>query len=91
MLDLKVSYSFFKSPYFEKKLKGITCLKDTLNKIENKKITAKDYYKWALEIGLVKEICDDNTHVEIIKRASEIIKLFCENKVLTSHALDLIW
>jgi hypothetical protein len=35
-----------------------------------KKISAKEFYEWALEVNLIKEICDDNTHVEIIKRAS---------------------
>lgn len=44
-----------------------------------------------MKVGLLKEICNDNTHVEMIKRASEIIKLLCENKVLTTSALDLIW
>lgn len=54
MLDLKISYQYFKSPYFEKKLKGITCLKDSLYRIDLKRITTKEYYDWALSVGLSK-------------------------------------
>jgi len=84
-LDLELSYRYFKSPFFEKKLKGLSSLKEQLELIGRGKehLSPSDYFAWTMQNNFLQEVFGDGMHPELLKRAYEVLKLFCEQKTLT--------
>lgn len=78
-LDLELAYRYFKSPYFEKKLKGITSLKDQLELIGRGKenMVPYDFFEWTQKNNFLQDVFGDGMHQELLKRAYEVLKLFC--------------
>lgn len=44
-----------------------------------------------MKSGFLKEVFGDSIHVEFLKRATEILKLFCEKKLMNEDVVNLIW
>jgi hypothetical protein len=68
--DLELSYKYFKSPFFEKKIKGLVSLREILELITKGKehLTAADYFAWSMKNNFLQEIFGDSIHPELLKR-----------------------
>lgn len=52
---------------------------------------AEDLAAWILDNDILGIILDENTHAELLKRCSYIIKFLGERNKLSTHVLDLLW
>lgn len=91
---------FLKSPYLEKRVKGISEIKEFTEKIRAETIGAKirtsiqkDYLtKWIRENKILElSLLGDSVHPELIKRCSEIAVFLCKNNAFSNDMIDKIW
>lgn len=56
-----------------------------------KYISAESLRDWLLEQKVIEIIFGENTHTEIVKRASSILKFLANESSLPAEAIDLVW
>ncbi|OMJ74578.1 hypothetical protein SteCoe_26477 [Stentor coeruleus] len=97
-VDLGLALKLLKCPYMEKKLKGLSEIKDFIENISEKESSVKRKYKflnsevlarWIIE-NKVLETVVENAHEEMIKRLSCVFIFLAENQKLETSHLDLI-
>lgn len=93
--QLALGLKFLRSPFLEKRVKGVTEIKDILERFETTKrrLVSKDFLvKWLQENQILEMLLlGDSVHPELIKRAGEIGVFLCRNSVFQSEMIDKIW
>jgi ubiquitin carboxyl-terminal hydrolase 9/24 len=85
-IDLNLALKFLKSPFLEKKLKGLNEINEIIEKVDNHEFqnTDKTYYltpnilaDWLIS-NKILEMLIGELHIEILKRCPEVIKFLCK-------------
>lgn len=97
-IELGLALKLLKCPYMEKKLKGLSEIKELIEGVSEKEPSGKRKYKflnsevlakWIVE-NKVLETVVENAHEEMIKRLSCVLIFLAENKKLKTFHLYLI-
>ena len=98
-LHLEIALKYFRSPFLEKKLKGITEIKEISEKVDASMcatdnsqrtinyLTSDIYINWIAKERVLETLLGDSIHIELIKRCHDIIKFLCK---YNRFPLDLI-
>lgn len=95
--DLCLILKFFKSPYMEKRLKGLNEIKELVERVtksswgrESSWLTAKYLSEWITNEQIVQQILS-YSHPEMLKRVSDILIFLFKNDLLSNEHLELLW
>jgi hypothetical protein len=90
-----LSLKFIKAPFLEKRVKGVTDIKEMIERVENN--TSKAWTRGTL----VSWICDncvvemlllgENVHSELVKRCGDLVVFLIRNHALMVDMIDRIW
>lgn len=100
--ELNFSLKLLKSPYLQKKIKGMTHLKDiierlepTYEKLETKKrlkfYTQEKLRAYFISNKILEFILGENFHIEVFKRSVPFLKFLASSGGLTNEQLDSLW
>jgi ubiquitin carboxyl-terminal hydrolase 9/24 len=93
--QLVISLKFLKSPYLEKRVKGVTEIKDLTERIELMKkrtISRAELVKFIKENQILETLLlGDSVHCELVKRCSEIVIFLTRNNAFAVDMIDKIW
>jgi ubiquitin carboxyl-terminal hydrolase 9/24 len=91
--ELTLSLKFFQSPYLEKRIRGLNDIKDTAKLASHKAQHSKAgaLAAWVVEARLIDAIFGENPHIELVKRACDLLSLLAQHSLLTVNHLDMIW
>lgn len=92
---MSISLKFLKSPYLEKRVKGVTEIKDLTEKIDGMKkrsISKNDLVKFIKENNIIETLLlGDSVHSELIKRCADIVVFLSRNNAFPVDMIDKIW
>jgi len=91
---LQFFLKMIQSPYFEKKLRGITDVNKKIERISNMKRDegeAKKLVEWIINSNVLKLIYNENSHPEIMKKGVEMLIFLAKNKAITKELIDIVW
>jgi hypothetical protein len=98
-IDLNLALKFLKSPFLEKKLKGLNEINEIIEKVDNHEFQNADktYYltpsilaDWLIS-NKILEMLIGELHIEILKRCPEVIKFLCKQQSFPLNLLDNLW
>jgi hypothetical protein len=104
--SLKIALKRFQSPIVEKRINGISVINEkaahlrrsqypsySINKANLWLGNAESMVSWLEENRVFESIFEDieKSHVEIIKRSSDIVKLYTTENRLSEQKLDMMW
>ena len=98
VLELNLALRFLICPFMEKKLKGLTEIKEIIESMTDKDLNIRRRYRFLTSESLAKwivsnriiEIVLENSHEEMVKRVSSIFIFLASTKYLTNEHLDLL-
>ena len=95
---LQLSLKLIRSPYLEKRLKGLADIKERIRDFESsqrpfcwKYYTPERLLAWMKEVSLLSLLLNEDTHAEIIKRLAPILSFFASHKSMSAEVLDRLW
>lgn len=92
--EMKITLKFMKSESLEKRLNAITEIKKMVEQAEGDRmgdIDEKFLLDWVLKNNILQSILSENTHSEIIKRASPIFGFLARRNAISIGVLDVLW
>jgi len=102
ILELQIAMKLITCPFLEKRVKGINELNEIINKVkaravnsltqvQSKWLTSSILVEWLEVNNVVATLFSENSHLEIIKRSSDVLAFIGGCNKLTERHLDLIW
>jgi ubiquitin C-terminal hydrolase len=101
LLELQINLKLVTCPFLEKRVKGMNELSEIINRLKPKSagveykparwLTSGALVKWLEANNVVELLFSENSHLELIKRASEVLAFISSCNKLTERHLDLIW
>jgi hypothetical protein len=91
---LQFFLKMIQSPYFEKKLKGVTDINEkisNLNYTKGDEEEVKKFLEWIMNSNVLKLIYNENSHPEIMKKGVGILIFLAKNKAITKELIDIVW
>jgi ubiquitin carboxyl-terminal hydrolase 9/24 len=98
--ELALSLKFFQSPYLEKRIRGLHDIKSMVERVKPIKgargaqaryLTGSSLADWILEVRLIETVFGENPHIELVKRASDLLVLLAQFSRLSVEHLEMIW
>jgi hypothetical protein len=102
-MELDLALKQIKCKYMERRIKGLNEIKDFIKKtsghyrshqgrviVTTKWLNQDHLVRWILDQNLVKILIIDYSHVEVIKRCSDILKFLAKRNSLYDEHIDLI-
>ena len=97
--ELNLALKLLKCPFMEKKLKGLSEIKEIIECVTNKDPAIRRRYRFLKPESLAKwiakrkvlEIIIEDSHVELFKRISNVLIFLANHKQLMPEHIDLIW
>jgi len=96
MLD--VSIKRFRCPMVERRLNGLQYIQDLTNAISKGNyrcqgwLTPKILVEWLSEQQVLEGcLTIHHPHPEMIKKAADLVKFLCSERMMTSYHMDLVW
>ncbi|CAD8073216.1 unnamed protein product [Paramecium primaurelia] len=100
-IQLQLSLKFLKSSFLEKRVKGISEIKDFTEKLKfdqqtnlkfRSSINKDDLIKWISQNKILDyTLLGDSVHPELIKRSSDVAVFLCRNQAFQIDYIDKIW
>ncbi len=101
-LDLLLALKLLRCPFLEKKLKGITEIKEISERVDfaqspyeqdkgTKYLTPDLLTQWILDNQVVQLLLGDSIHMEIIKRCHEVLKFLIKYNKFPLSIIDTIF
>ena len=92
---MTIALKFLKSPYLEKRVKGVTEIKDLTERIDGIKkrsISKIELVKFIKENQIIETLLlGDSVHCELIKRCADIVVFLSKNNAFAIEMIDRIW
>eukprot|EP00826_Nyctotherus_ovalis_P021903 TRINITY_DN17151_c0_g1_i3.p1 TRINITY_DN17151_c0_g1~~TRINITY_DN17151_c0_g1_i3.p1 ORF type:complete len:250 (+),score=62.47 TRINITY_DN17151_c0_g1_i3:839-1588(+) len=91
--EMQITLKFLQSESLEKRLNGIGEIKRLVERAENLPESDNENFllDWILRNHILEIILHENTHSEIIKRASPIFAFLARKNVVNTNMLDTLW
>mmetsp|Transcript_26181 Transcript_26181/g.46675 ORF Transcript_26181/g.46675 Transcript_26181/m.46675 type:complete len:2194 (-) Transcript_26181:2-6583(-) len=98
--ELNLALKLIACPYLEKRVKGMNELNETIIKVKNRSpdpnkackwLTTTSLMVWIESTRLVELLFSESSHLELIRRSTEVIAFISSCNRLTDRHLDLIW
>lgn len=102
LIELQISLKLITCPFLEKRVKGINELNEIIAKVKaktansqtlkpSKWLTTQALIDWLEANNIVALLFSENSHLEIIKRSSDVLAFISASNRLTERHLDSIW
>ncbi|CAG9315438.1 USP34_5 [Blepharisma stoltei] len=102
MAELDIAVKCLKSPYFEKRIKGLNEIKDMAERVMQRGVFVQGYSKgtryltpslmseWLIREKIIEQVLD-YSHIEMIKRVSDLLIFLSKSDALKQEHLELLW
>ncbi|KAH3765659.1 ubiquitin hydrolase [Pelomyxa schiedti] len=97
ILLLEVARIYFKCPFLEKRLLGLSDIKDIIRRLssEDKKhrswITTQYMISWIKDQHIISTLFGNSKHLELIRRCGYIVRFLAQEQQLTLEEIQEIW
>jgi ubiquitin carboxyl-terminal hydrolase 9/24 len=93
--SMAIALKFVKSPFLEKRVKGVTEIKELAEKVEGVKrrsISKSDLVKFIKDNLIIEGmLLGDSVHSELVKRSADIVVFLARCQAFPAEMIDKIW